>query len=132
MTTVNDSRQFMLVLSSNDSDLAEARELALWLRNELRNGDVLSADFVASTLAAPSGAKSPTTITSDPILLTLAVTAIPSVILLIQQWLLRQQNQTLRAKIGEAELEVPRNASPAEIDRIVHAVRRLPQLTKQK
>lgn len=132
MTTPNDSRQLTLVLATNGTDLAEARELALRLRDELLNADVLAAEFAPSTLAAPVGAKSPTAVTSDPILLTLAVTAIPSIILLIQQWLLRQQNQMLKVKLGEAELEVPRNASQSEIDRIVNAVRRLPQPPKPK
>lgn len=132
MTLVNDSRQVTLVLSTNDGDLGEVRDFALRLCDELRNSDVLSAEFVSGTLVVPSGAKSPTAITSEPILLTLAVTAIPSIILLIQQWLLRQQNQTLKVRIGEVELEVPRHASQAEIDRVVNAVRRLPQPTKHK
>lgn len=132
MTAPNDSCQLTLVLTTNDNDLAEARDLALRLRDELLTADVLAAEFAPNTLAAPSGAKSPTAVTSDPILLTLAVTAIPSIILLIQQWLLRQQNQTLKVKLGEAELEVPRNASQSEIDRIVNAVRRLPQPPKPK
>lgn len=132
MTAPNDSCQLTLVLTTSDNDLAEARELTLRLRDELLTADVLAAEFAPNTLAAPDGAKSPTAVTSDPILLTLAVTAIPSVILLIQQWLLRQQNQTLKVKLGEAELEVPRNASQSEIDRIVNAVRRLPQPPKPK
>ena len=132
MTAPNDTYQLTLILTTNDSDLAETRELALRLHDELLTADVLTAEFAPNPLAAPSGAKSPLAVTSDPILLTLAVTAIPSIILLIQQWLLRQQNQTLKVKLGEAELEVPRNASQSEIDRIVNAVRRLPQPPKPK
>lgn len=129
MTDSNDLRQVTLLLTTEDGDLAERRELAVRLRDELLNGTVLDAEFATSQQAAPAHSKSPTAVTSDPILLTLAVTAIPSIILLIQSWLLRQQNQTLKVKIGEVELEVPRNATQAEIDRIVNVVRQIPATT---
>jgi hypothetical protein len=126
MTIPTDTLQLTLVLETDDTtDLAEARQLALRLRDELLNANVLKAEFARSSLAALPGAKSPTQLTTDPILLTVAVTAIPNIILLVQHWLLRQQSQTLKVRIGEVELEVPRNASQTEIDRIVNAVRRL-------
>jgi hypothetical protein len=122
----DDTLQLTLVLAADAStDLAETRDLALRLRDELRNADVLAAEFATNLAAAPPGTKSPTQITSDPIWLTIAVTAIPSIIVLIQSWLLRQQNQTLKVKIGEVELEVPRNATQAEIGRLIGAVRQL-------
>ncbi|MFZ4661618.1 MAG: hypothetical protein ACOYNY_31710 [Caldilineaceae bacterium] len=126
MIIPEDTLQLTLMLETDGStDLAEARELALRLRDELRNADVLAAEFVTNPVAALPGAKSPTQITSDPIWLTIAINAIPSIILLIQSWLLRQQNQTLKVKIGEVELEVPRKATQAEIDLIVSTVRQI-------
>lgn len=133
MTLSADSRQLTLALAAADAtDLAELRELTMRLCDELQGTTAVEyATVVPQTLPPLANSKSPTQLTSDPILLTLAVTAIPSTILLIQQWLLRQQNQTLKAKIGEVELEVPRNASQAEIDRIINAVRRMAP-TKRK
>ncbi|MCB0064242.1 MAG: hypothetical protein KDE19_19095 [Caldilineaceae bacterium] len=133
MTGSTETLQLTLLLETGqDADLAEARDLTVRLRDELLNShSAIDATLTNQTLIALPRSKSPTQITSDPILLTLAVTAIPSVILLIQQWLLRQQNQTIKVKIGEAEMEVPRNATQAEIDRVVNAVRRITP-TKRK
>lgn len=132
MAVPQDALQLTLVLETDAStDLAEARDLTLLLRDELLSSDVLDAEFARSSVNALPSSKSPIQITSDPILLTVTVAAIPSVILLIQNWLLRQQNQTLKVKIGEVELEVPRNASQAEIDRIVTAVRRIASVKRK-
>lgn len=132
MTDLTDVYNLTLLFASDDGDLAEAHDLALRLRDELLNSDLIAAEFVPKTGVPPAGAKGGNLVDFAALLLSVAPTSLPSLILLIQQWLLRQQSQTLRIKIGEVEMEVPRNVSQAEIDRIVNAVRRLPQPAKSK
>ncbi len=97
----DESLQLTLMLETDaTTDLMEERGLTVRLPDELLKSDnVVDAEFAGQFLAAPSGTKSPTQLINDPILLTLAVTAIPSTILLIQHWLLRQQNQTIKVKV---------------------------------
>lgn len=87
MTPPADSRQLTLALSADaTTDLAELRELTMRLCDELQGATTVEdAAVLTQPLLPLANSKSPTQLTSDPILLTLAVTAIPSTILLIQQ-----------------------------------------------
>jgi len=131
-STVEPLTLTLVLAVGDDTDMAERQAMAHRLHETLLAADVLSAEFASNTGTTPSGAKGVGPLDFSTILLSVAGATIPSLIVLIQHWLLRQQSQTLRVKIGEVEMEVPRNASQAEIDRIVSAVRRLPQPPKQK
>ena len=87
------------------------------LLSEIKNLDVEKAQIPQST-NHPEGAK------GEPVTLgTLAVvilpTLLPSLVLLIQHWLLRQQNQHIKVKIGSNEIEVPRDMPHAEIQKYI-------------
>lgn len=132
MSDSSDRCQLTLILETDNTDLSMMRDLTSRLRDELLNGDVLSVEITRNPVANPANTKSPSAIANDPILLSLSIAALPSIILLIQQWILRQQNQTIKVKIGEVELDVPRNISQSELDQIVKAARGIPQPSKHR
>lgn len=119
--------EFTVLIQTNGDTVDEEKfELTRNLRNELLDGLVNSAEPVYSDSFPPAGIKGDP-ITIGALILGVAAATIPNVILLIQNWLLRQNNHTIRVRIGEVELEVPRNASKEEIGKIVSIVSRIPR-----
>lgn len=111
----------MIEAITDDSD-TELFEVTIRLRDELRDADVDSVEFVRNLSHPPAGSKVGDPITIGAIVLGASVAAIPNIILLIQNWLLRQKDQNIRVKIGEIELEVPRDATKAEIENLISIV----------
>lgn len=121
---MNDNRDHVTITLELESATAPAGwldEMALRLGEEVRAEGLGRAAPARPAAAAPPGAKGDP-ITAGALAIGLTVTALPGLIALVQGWLLRQKDQTLRARIGEVELEIPRDASDAEIARIVGAV----------
>jgi hypothetical protein len=101
----------------------ELLELAANLRQELAESDVESvATLYAGDAPAFSKGLDPAT---AQLLITLGEGLLPAILLLIQNFLLRQKDQTLKIKIKEVELEVPRNAKPEEVEKIIKMVKKL-------
>lgn len=73
----------------------------------------------------PKGAKSAMATTIGAIAVDVLPTVLPALIVLIQHWLLRQQNDTIKVKIGDSEIEGSRNMTEAELARFVAAVKAL-------
>jgi hypothetical protein len=126
MSSGNDVVQFTLMLTAGpETDPRDLAERAIQLREELQRGPTEYIDVVHGVVPPPSGTKVVDPITFGAFMLGVSVAALPKVIELIQHWLLRQQEQTLRARIGEVELEIPRDASKVEIARLIDAIRTL-------
>ena len=117
----------VLIEASRGIDELERYELSLLLQNELLETDIDYVKKVRKNEAIPSRAKSSESVTIGAFLLGVSVATIPSVIQLIQAWLLRQKDQTIRVKIHEIELEVPRSASQAEINEIIGIIETIPE-----
>ncbi len=90
------------------------------LRQELAETDVEAVEMLHGA-AAPARSKG-LDAASAQLLVTFGAGVLPGLILLLQNFLLRQQNQTLKIKINEVEIEVPRQASPEEIERLLKLV----------
>ncbi len=112
------SIQFTLALEGLDPD--ELLDLTARLRQELAETEVESVETPPGALP-PLGTKGPDAATAQ-LMVTLATGLVPSVILLVQSFLLRQQGQTLKIKIKDVEMEVPRSAKPQEIQELVRIV----------
>ena len=126
---MDDELTFSLsILPEENIYTEEQLELALEMRQELLNGPVLSVER-SSSAEAPAYSKGGAGLTPD-LVVTLAVAAIPSVILLIQNWMLRHRDQKLRMKIKEIELEIPQNTTKEELDQLVKAAVRLAKQVK--
>ncbi len=118
---MSEKLNFPIVLTSDDRAApGELYELSLALRRELLGQPVDSVAH-APGLAPEEGAKGlgPN---ETQLLLTLGSQVVPAIILLLSNWLLRQKDQHLHIKIGEAEVDIPRGVSEAEVERIVKAV----------
>lgn len=109
------------------SDANLAPDEQFMLANRLQQE--LADTYVDSVELGPGMDAPPSSKGTDPgtaqLLVTLAVGLVPTVLLLIQNFLLRQKDQTLRVKIKEVELEIPRHADAAEIERLVKMVEKL-------
>ena len=110
--------QITLGLEGLDQD--ELFDLSASLRQEIAETDVDSVETVSGP-AAPASSKGLDPETAQ-LLVTLATGLVPGILLLLQNFLLRQKDQTLKIKIKEVEIEVPRHASPDEIERLVKLV----------
>jgi hypothetical protein len=110
-----------LVLDGLEAD--ELLELTASLRQELAETDVDAVETVSEG-TAPDAAKGIDPDTAQ-LLVTLAVGLVPTVITVVQGFLLRQRDQNLRIKIKDVELEVPRNARPEEIQELIKTVEKV-------
>lgn len=119
--------QLTFVLDDNAGmTAADVHEMLRGLRDALWRSDAGSVMLVSPGDAPPAGAKGdPLTVAGVAVAVTVA--ALPSVILLVQNWLLRQEDQHFKVKIGEVEVEVPRDAERSEILRIARVVEELEQ-----
>ena len=113
--------QLSLALEGSDQD--ELLDLTASLRQELAETDVESVETVRGA-PAPDSSKGIEPATAQ-LLVTLATGLVPSVIVLIQNFLLRQKDQTLRIKVKDVEMELPRNASPEEIQQLVETIEKV-------
>ena len=116
------------ILTGPDADLEQSLDLASSLRDELLEGPVLSVQHERAG-QAPAFSKGPGGLTPD-LVVTVAAAALPALIVLVQSWMLRRQGQTVRVKIKEVEIEIPRGASPEEIERLVKIVEKTAKKVK--
>ncbi len=118
-----------LTLNLESGSVTEMDELLEWtarLRTDLADTEI---DTIRTGHANVPHTNAGSTKGVDPataqLYVTLAVGVIPTIILVIQAFLLRQKDQTLKVRIKEVELEIPRHASEEEINRLIKIVEKL-------
>ena len=123
---MNDDQLLTFTLQISAGDDADALEIDRLTRNLLAEIDT-QAESTALALARdlPDGAKSALATTIGAIAVGVLPTVLPALIVLIQHWLLRQQNDTIKVKIGDSEIAGPRDMTDAEIARFIKAVKAL-------
>ena len=110
------------IVDDLDDDPASVDRLTRRLLAEIKEADVESAEIPRDPEPPPLNAK------GDPITIgTIAVAVLPSLltslVLLVQHWLLRQQDQHVKIKLGDNELEIPRDATRAELEPIIELLK---------
>lgn len=83
--------------------------------------DVRTSNVVDAHLPSTKGDP----ITTGQVALAVLPVALSGLITTVHNWLSRQHNQTIKVKIGEVEVEIPRNLPEAELERIVAHVKQL-------
>ena len=110
-----------VMLSSDDPAASgELYDLSLALRNELLNEPVDAVDRAKG--AAPEPGAKGLGPNETQLLVTLGSQVVPAIILLLSNWLMRQKDQRLHIKIGEAEVDIPRGMNAAEVENMVETV----------
>jgi len=110
------------IVDDLDDDPASVDRLTRRLLAEIKEADVESAEIPRDPEPPPRNAK------GDPITIgTIAVAVLPSLlpslVLLVQHWILRQQDQHIKIKLGDNELEIPRDATRAELEPIIELLK---------
>ena len=108
-----------------DSDQNEIDRLTRNLLGEISETEVEEVEIPTSTDGSPGGTKSGEAITWGQIAIVTLPTVLPAVIMLVQSWLLRQQSHAIKVKIGEIEVEIPRDLPEEKLERIVDQVKRI-------
>lgn len=120
---------FTLSIESDaDLDAEDLLDEALKLRRELLAGPVESVTSVESA-ALPAGTKGAFGLTPE-LAVTLAVGVLEPVMLLAISWLERRKTQSIKVKIKEVEVEIPRGANQAEVEQIVKLVEKYARRNK--
>ena len=106
----------------DETDAAALDRLTRNLLAEVKAAPVESAEIPRHEGPPPLNAK------GDPVTVgAIAVAVLPSLlaslIVLIQHWLLRQQNQSIKIKLGENEIEIPRDATREELEPIIELLK---------
>jgi hypothetical protein len=107
------------VIITSDTDIApcELYTFTLALQRELLDEPVVSVTSAPSAVhelgVKGLGAN------ETQLLVTLGSQILPALIYLLSNWLLRQKDQHLHIKIGEAEIDIPINASPEQVEQII-------------
>ena len=120
------SREIMLPLQliAPNADREERHKLTRSLENDLRERhaveSIIQTPRPVSFEEGTKGGVDPAAV--NEILLVTLPTALPALIVLLQGWLLRQQNQMIEIKLGDRELKIPRGTSPDEIERYIAAL----------
>jgi len=118
-----------MMLSTDDTALKdELYELSLSLRRELLEQPVDSV--VHAPGSKPEAGSKGIGPNETQLLVTLGSQVLPAIILLLSNWLIRQKDQRLHLKIGEAELDIPRGMSPDEVDQFTKIVTRAAKQVK--
>jgi hypothetical protein len=115
----------LLIEGGPDSDEREIDRLTRSLLSEIDETNVEDAKIPPSAGPPPEGSKPGEAITIGQIAVDVLPVVIPALIGLLQGWLLRQQNQSIKVKIGEIEVEIPRGLPQAELERIVDQVQQI-------
>lgn len=103
--------------SEGQSAPGELYSLTLALRKELLNQPVSSVEHTQGKV--PEGAAKGIGPNEIQLLITLGSQVLPAIILLLSNWLLRQKDQRLHIKIGDAEADIPRGMKPEEVEQII-------------
>ena len=110
------------IVDDMDDYPASLDRLTRRLLAEIKEADVESAEIPRDPEPPPLNAK------GDPITIgTIAVAVLPSLlaslVVLVQHWLLRQQDQHIKIKLGDNELEIPRDATREELEPIIELLK---------
>jgi hypothetical protein len=99
----------LLVLKVEAGEGEVPAEDVFALVNELYDSDVGSAEAVRAE--SPDRTKGTGQVLTE-VLVDVLPTALPSALLVVQGWLLRHRDQTIRVKVGDDEIEIPRDVDP--------------------
>jgi hypothetical protein len=124
--SINSQNLRVTLYISGELETEEIYEQAVNLKNELLNLNVEYITLVNNQQQRLEGAKSGDPITIGAIALGITVAIIPNLLQLIQSWLLRQKDHSIKVKIGEIEMEVPRSATESEINEIINLIKTIP------
>jgi hypothetical protein len=116
-----DLRVVIRVVVADDVDEEELYDLTSDLEAELQDTHARSVTHSRHDEAVV-GAKSSGAVSVGQLLLVTAPAALPGVIALIGSWLNRHRDQRIRVKLGEVEVDVPRDASSEEVRSLVAIV----------
>ena len=111
------------IMPREDVSPEEHFDLVTRLRKELLDTNVDSVSILSDTSVPKSGKEKGDPVATGELVVTLASTIIPAILVFIQGWVLRQKDHSIRVKVGDAEVEIPRDADPDEINRIVEIVK---------
>ncbi|MEA3413652.1 MAG: hypothetical protein U9R74_19285 [Pseudomonadota bacterium] len=119
----NTPMRFTLIVSP-DEDEEFRDDLARQLRRESEEIDgVVDASLVMGG-PAPEGARNVGELVSiGQVALEVLPIAIPSVIALVQAWMLRDSNRSTRIKIGDTEVDIPVKMSPEQVQLFIEGLR---------
>ena len=114
------SRQLMLqVHLAGDADSAEVAEATQRLRTVLMQTDIKRADPVRGA-SAPSGAKAGEVITLGALAISLAPTALTTVLDLLRDWVRRDRRREVEVNLDGDVLRLGQ-ASDEQVDRLIEA-----------
>lgn len=116
-----DLRVAIHLVVADDVDEEELYDLTSDLEAELQDTHARSVTYSRHDEAVV-GAKSSGAVSVGQLLLVTAPAALPGIIALIGSWLNRHRDQRIRVKLGEVEVDVPRDASSEELQTIVAIV----------
>ncbi|MCC6569399.1 MAG: hypothetical protein IT315_09190 [Anaerolineales bacterium] len=111
--TINEPIKFEIEVSAKDTSEGDLDQMTRNLLNELRGSDALSADLVSSG-AAPQGTKGDL-VTVGMLALEVLPAAAPSLIAMVQAWVMRGQGRTVKFKGKGFEFE----GSPEEFEKFL-------------
>ncbi len=111
--TTDQPIQFEIEVSARDISEGDLDQMTRNLLNELRGSDALSADLVSSGVA-PKGTKGDL-VTVGMLALEVLPAAAPSLIAMVQAWVMRGQGRTVKFKGKGFEFE----GSPEEFDKFL-------------
>lgn len=110
----------VVLASDNKMAARELYSLNLALRNELLNQPIVSVTSAPDTIPE-QGAKG-LGVSETQLLVTLSSQVLPAMILLFSNWLIRQKDQHLHIKVGDAEVDIPIGVSSEQVEQIVKAL----------
>ena len=120
MTTENPFSVTVYIETPEDYDAEEKYDLSQNLLQELIHSPVEEASLASSSETLGGAKGDPITLGS--IAVVVLPTLLPSLILLVQSWLLRQQDQSIKVKVGENEIEIPRDMPKADIKDYINLI----------
>ncbi|MCC6299296.1 MAG: hypothetical protein IT314_08355 [Anaerolineales bacterium] len=111
--TTEDTIEFEIEVSAKDTSEGDLDEMTRNLLNELKGGDVVSAELVSAG-TAPQGSKGDA-VTLGMLALEVLPTTAPSIVALVQAWVMRGHGRTVKFKSKGIEFE----GSPEEFQKLL-------------
>jgi hypothetical protein len=111
--TTKDTIELEIEISAKDTSEGDLDQMTRNLLNELKGGDIVSAELVSAG-TAPKGSKGDA-VTIGMLALAVLPEAAPSIIALVQAWVMRGQGRTVKFKGKGIEFE----GSPEELQKLL-------------
>jgi hypothetical protein len=107
----------VVLVSTEKTAEGELYTRSLKLREEMLNQPVDSVTHLVG--ADPEEGAKGLSPEETQLLVTLGSQVVPALILLISNWLMRQKDQRIHVKIGDAEIDIPPGISDIEVQNLV-------------